>query len=195
MALILLSAGMFLLPERNDYHELKPGELLAAANNQSRFLSTDLVASRMIDGDPSLFLIDVRSIYAYEEYSLPRAMSIPLEEILYPEWEEYLEQEGMDIVLFSNGDILADQAWMLLKRADKDNIFIMKGGLNCWFKTIMQPVPPPATAPTEAFDLYQFRKGAAQYFGGGINLTDETPAQEPIKVSRKKKKNVVEGGC
>ena len=195
LVLILLGAGLFLLPDRKNFDELKPDDLLAMAGDRSLFLSTDLIASRMIDKDPSLFLIDVRTPDQYEYFSLPGAVNIPLEEILNPEWEDYLEQDGVDVVFYSNGNILADQAWMICKRSHKQDIFIMKGGLNCWFETIMQPPVPPSTAPSEAFDLYQFRKGACQYFGGGSQAISGEPAQEAVKVSRKKKKSAVEGGC
>jgi hypothetical protein len=71
----------------------------------------------------------------------------------------------------------------------------LDGGLNRWIETIIRPSRPPDTEPQEVFDLYQFRLGASQFFtGGDVNVASEIPAEE-IQFTRKKKKNVVEGGC
>jgi len=193
--LVLLSFILLFLPERDSTEQISPKDLLVEINDNSRYLSTDMIAKRMVEEDPSLFLIDVRSIYDYEEFTLPGAFSIPLNEILDETWDDYLNQEGMDIVFFSNADVLADQAWILTKRMKRENILVMKGGLNEWFRTIIKPAPPPETAPQEAFDLFQFRRGACQYFLGGGNIVIPDSDTEQVQVSRKKKKTVIEGGC
>jgi rhodanese-related sulfurtransferase len=193
--LFLLGFILLFLPEPDRAEQLSPEELLADITDNSRYISTDDIARRLVEQDPSLVLVDVRSMYDYEEFTLPGAFSIPLEEILLEDWKDYLEQEGKDVVFFSNADILADQAWILSRRTGKQDIFVMKGGLNEWFATIIKPTPPPETAPAEAFDLYQFRRGACQYFVGG-NMADVPDMQvEQVEFTRKKKKNVVEGGC
>ena len=191
----ILGAGLLLIPEKKNLNETALEKLHSELFDQTRYISADEVAERIINQDPSLFLIDVRMADYYAEYSLPGAANIPLEEILYPEWEDYLAQELMDIVLYSNGDIYAEQAWMLANRMGYKNLYIMKGGLNCWFSTIIKPVKPEECASSTEFDLYDFRKGASQYFtGASLELSDEADT-EHIVVSRKKKKAVLEGGC
>jgi len=193
--LIIAGLGLVILPERTHSYETTPEELLVEINDPSRFLTSDQVAEMIINGDPTLFLIDVRDFYSFEEYSLPGAVNIPLEELLLEDWVDYLDQEDMSIVFFSNGDIYADQAWVLNRRLNRNNIYVLKGGLNCWAETILHPTRPVETAPTEAFDLYEFRKGASIYFGGSGNLPSSSEPTEIITVTRKKKENVVEGGC
>jgi len=192
---ILLGVVLVLLPDRQVVHsELSPKLLLQEINDPARYLSTDRIAERLIDQDPSIFLIDVRTADEHEQYAIPGAMNIPLEEIMNEEWYDYLDQEDRDIIFYSNGDIYADQAWMLCKRKNYQHIFVMKGGLNCWFETIIQPNPPPQTASGEDFDLYQFRLGARQYFAGGNAIIPDAETEKVI-VTRKKKKSTVEGGC
>ena len=123
-------------------------------------------------------------------------MSIPLDEILMPDWEDYLDQEGVDVVLYSNGDVLADQAWMLCTRLGYNNLYVMEGGLNKWFAEIMQPTLPDETAPSEDFDRYLFRKAAKIHFGGGSLEMESTPAEtQKVKVVKREKKTITEGGC
>lgn len=192
--LLALGAGLFFLPDPKADYETQAENILSELKDQTRFVSTDEVAERIINQDPSLFLIDVRMVDYYEEFSLPGAANIPLEEILNPDWVDYLEQDGVDLVFYSNGDIYAEQAWMLAKRMGYKNLYVMKGGLNHWFETIIQPKRPAATASSTEFDLYEFRKGARQYFSGG-SLNIEDVEAESLTFTRKKKETVIEGGC
>ena len=193
--LFILGAGLLLIPEKTNINEKAPEQLHSELFDQTRYISTDEVAERIINQDPSLFLIDVRMADFYLEFSLPRAANIPLEELLMPDWEDYLAQEFVDIVFYSNGDIYAEQAWMLANRMGYENLYIMKGGLNCWFETIIKPVMPDQTASNTEFDLYEFRKGASQYFTGAELASSDAGMTEAVVVSRKKKSSVVEGGC
>jgi rhodanese-related sulfurtransferase len=193
--LLLLGVGLLFLPDREHPEEVSPRELLGELRNPSRFISTDKVAEMIIDNDPTLVLVDVRDMYDYLDFSLPGAHSIPLEEILLYDWVDSLSYEQSKIVLFSNGDIKADQAWMLLKRNNYSNLHVMKGGLNEWFETIIQPQQPPETASDEEIDRYQFRRGASIYFTGGTAPIEAETSGETVVVRRKEKTQVVEGGC
>lgn len=193
--LILAGAGLLLLPEREHPEESGPRELLSDLRNPSRFVSVDKVAEMLIDRDPTLVLVDVRDMYDYLDFSLPGAHSIPLEEILLYDWVDSLSFEESKVVLFSNSDVKAEQAWMLLKRQNHDNIHVMKGGLNIWFETIIRPTAPPETASDDEIDLYEFRKGASIYFTGGTAAIEQESEGEAVTVTRKKKTQVVEGGC
>ena len=192
--LLLLGIGLVILPDREHPDKVSPRELLSNLRNPSRFISTDEVAEMIIDQDPTLLLVDVRDMYDFLDYSLPGAHGIPLEEILMYNWVDSLSYDRSKIVLFSNSDILADQAWILLKRENHNNIHIMKGGLNCWFETIIQPSPPAETTADEEIDLYQFRKGASIYFLGGTAPVEQETGSQPVVVKRKNKTKVVEGG-
>ena len=198
LAILLLASafGLTLMPEKADTHQIPAKEFLRELYNPARFLSTHQIAKRLIERDPSIFLVDVRTASEFEEYAIPGAFNIPLENILEEEWVDYLSQDGMDVILYSNGDIYADQAWTLIAQQGVKNLYIMKGGVNQWFATIIQPVAPSETAPSEAFDLYAFEKAACIYFGGSsVNVESTAPAEKKTVVVRKKKKKAAEGGC
>lgn len=199
LAVLLIGSafGLTLLPEKVVTNQIPAKEFLIDIYNPARFLSTHQIAKRIIDRDPSIFLIDVRTPSEFEEYSIPGSFNIPLENILEDEWEDYLSQEGLDVILYSNGDIYADQAWTLIAQEGVNNLYIMKGGVNEWFATIIQPVAPPDTAPSEAFDLYAFERAACIYFGGAsANVgSSAAPTKKKTVVVRKKKKKAAEGGC
>lgn len=195
LLLLAVTFGLTQLPEKGERIPVKPEQMLLKANDDSRYLSTHFIAKRLIERDPSLFLIDVRMIYENEEYNIPGSINIPLEEIASPDGEAYVDQDAMDIVFYSNSDIYADQAWMLCEQRGYKNLYVMKGGLNEWFKTIIKPTPPDETAPSEAFEQYAFERAASIYFGGtSAGAAVEHPAKKDVVV-RKKEKKAAEGGC
>lgn len=198
---MILATGALFLPDKQFTKELSPDKLFFKINNPSRFISTDIIAKKIIDGDPALQLIDVRSSDQYKAYSLPGALNLPLKELMdssgniSDEWIDYLEVDGMSTIFFSNGDICADQVWILCTRLGLKNMYVMKGGLNMWVETILKPQRPAESASSDEFALFDFRKGASQYFRGGSLVIESEVAAEPVLQVRKKKKTVVEGGC
>jgi len=195
LVLVVLGAGLFYFQGKPHVKEVQPKALLNDINENTRYVSVDELAERLIDGDPSVQLIDVRDPYDFMDFALPGAENMPLPEMLYEEYIQLLDAYGKDFIFYSNGDIQANQAWTIAHRMEYKNLYVLKGGLNCWFETIIQPKAPAESEPQEAIDLYQFRLGARQFFtGGSATIETATPA-EGIEFTRKKKTNVVEGGC
>jgi rhodanese-related sulfurtransferase len=195
--LLFLGFGIILLilPSNKQHDIVTPEELLSLVNSPSRFISPDQVADRIIEKDPSMLLVDVRNLDAYLNFTLPGAINIPLENLTDSVNLELLKQEGIDFILFSNGSILSDQAWILGKRLGLSNIYIMKGGLNLWFDCFFNtPVPVESQSASE-LELYQSRLGVRQFFTGS-DLDLSQPGQtETIQVQQKVKKSAAEGGC
>lgn len=192
--LILLAAGLQVLPEKNNSKELNPELLMWDIVQPTRYVSTDEVAKMIIEHDPLLMLVDVRSEEEFQAFSLTKAFNVPLDSFALDYVKEALTVEDENIVLYSNDDLKADQAWVIAKRLGLNNIYVLKGGLNCWMETIIKPEAPDETAPTSAWDNYAFRKGASMYFTGAEISAPQEISNEII-VTRKKKVKVAEGGC
>jgi sulfur-carrier protein adenylyltransferase/sulfurtransferase len=201
--LFLLGFILLFLPQRKNTKEISPENLLLAISTEDRFYSPDKVARLIISEDPSIQLIDVRNEDEYRKFSLPGAINIPLPAILdkdesgYFIWEGYLNDETKTTILFSNGSVYANQAWMLTKRLNFKNNYVMKGGLNKFFEDIVLAKKPLNSAPKTEHNTYQFRKAAAMFFGGGkVEVSSASDDTKPIKTPpKKKKKEVEEGGC
>lgn len=193
--LVALAAGTLFLPERDNPKQTKPEVLMMDVISNSRFVTTDQVAQMIIEHDPTLELIDVRTVEDYESFSLPGAVNIPLDSILTSGYQDYLGIEDMRAVFYSDDDLKADQAWVIACRLEYENIYVMKGGLNSWINTIIQPTVPGESDSKEAFELYNIRRGASMYFTGAQIEAPDTEGKSAINVSRKKKATVAEGGC
>jgi hypothetical protein len=101
-------------------------------------------------------------------------------------------------VFYSNGTLVANEAWMVTRQLGYMNNYVMEGGLNYWFDAFMNPQKPASTSPDEEFAKYDFRKSAGQALGGGgaVSAAPEqssASAKPAIKPAAKKKKAA--GGC
>lgn len=201
--LLLLGASLFFLPESHDTNEQPPSVLLADALDNARFVTIDQTADRIVNEDPQLLLIDVRDSASFRAFSLPGAVNIPLADILRPENLQIIDSHGKIIVFYSNDEVYSGQAWMVCRRAGINNLFILRGGMNAWFKTIVKAEKPAETESSDAFDLYSFRLGVRQHLYGGVSETVpekkveavKTIKPEPVKIQPVQRERVVEGGC
>lgn len=199
--LIMLAAGLVLLPKYEKHEGISSEELLSNAISPERYISTDELADKIVNQDPSFLMIDVRDEKEFNSNSLPNAINIPLKKLLDEDSTTYLDQDEYDVILFSNTNFKADQAWILCSRLGYKNHRVLKGGLHEWFNTIINPPKPTENMPATAFELYSFRKAASMYFGVAYpEVIKKQPVVKkvvPKKVIpvKKKKKKMPEGGC
>jgi sulfur-carrier protein adenylyltransferase/sulfurtransferase len=194
-----MGAILLFLPPRKNMAELSPEKLLLEVIDNARFYSTDEVAKMLVSKDPSVQLIDVRDPEEFAKFNLPGSVNIPLKNILNKEHTDVLNQEIKKNIFYSNGTIYANQAWLLTRRLGYKNSYILNGGLNRWVETIMRPEKTKMTASKEEYALYDFRKAASSYFGGGSNASSASTGSKsddsktaPVK---KAKKAGSSGGC
>jgi len=201
LALIVIPLGIIIAAvpaDRVSQSRLTPHELLQEAGAGMQFIAPDAVADLLVQKDPSLRLIDVRTPEEFDAFSLPGALNIPLSNLLADEYTDILNQDAYVNVFYSNGSVYANQAWMITRQLGYDNNFVLEGGLNYWFGNILSPEAPSETSPNEEFAKYDFRKSAAAALdGGGVVTTDQAaPAVKAVKppVTAKAKKKP-SGGC
>ena len=180
-------------------HIIGPKKLLYEVNNKGRYITTDEVAKMIMEKDQSLLLIDVRSPEEYKKYTLDGAINIPAEKIMDEDNRDYFASDVYTVVLFSNGTSLADQSWLRLRSYDYKGNKVMKGGLNEWYHTILNPQKPADDILSGKIEKqYLFRKGAQVYFTGATPVTGGAKKSKPAPTGKpivKRKKKEVTGGC
>ncbi|MFN8211890.1 MAG: rhodanese-like domain-containing protein [Bacteroidales bacterium] len=201
LALVLVTMGLIIaaVPQnKTKPYKLTAEQLLAEVNTRTQYITPETVADMIVKKDPSLRLIDVRSQEEFEKFSLPGAVNIPITDLLSEKYTDMLNQDVKMNVLYSNGTITANEAWMITRQLGYKNNFVLEGGLNYWMDAIMNPKVPATISPDEEFAKYDFRKGAGQALGGGGSVAVSVPSaslsEKPvIKPAGKKKK--ASGGC
>lgn len=201
ISIVFVALGLILAAIPQDTtlkHTLNAHEMLIEANNSVMYYTTDEVADLIIQKDPHIQLIDVRSADEFEKFSLPNAINIPLADLLADEYRDYLYQDVYYNIFYSNGNTDALKAWMIARQLGWENNYVMQGGLNYWAETIMNPEAPSSTLANDEIAKYEFRKGAQQALGGGTSVSSEanstTKSPKP-PVKRKPKKKRAQGGC
>jgi rhodanese-related sulfurtransferase len=201
LALIIIPLGIIIAAvpaNKTKQFKLTADELLQEAGAGVQFISPDVVADMLVKKDPSLQLIDVRTPEEFDAYSLPGAINIPLSNMLSQDYTDILNQDARMNVFYSNGSVYADQAWMITRQLGYENNYVLQGGLNYWFGSILSPQAPSQTSPDEEFAMYDFRKSAAAALGGGGVVAAEGNApsvkavKPPVTAKAKKKPS---GGC
>ncbi|MBC8346495.1 MAG: rhodanese-like domain-containing protein [Candidatus Marinimicrobia bacterium] len=201
LTVIFLGLGLIIafVPENTTKpYRLTASEMLDEVQYGSELIHPDELAEWLIDKDPSIQLIDIRSSDEFEKFHLIGAINIPINQILDDEWADYLDQDIKMNILYSNGTTLAHEAWMISRQLGYENNTVLMGGLNYWTETILNPNKPESTSPDDEIAKYEFRKGASQYFGGSANAQSSSKvskSKKPIIKRRKKKKKVPDGSC
>jgi rhodanese-related sulfurtransferase len=200
MALIPLALVIAAVPENTTKpYKLTIEELISEITDGAQYFTTDQIAEYIVQKDPSIQLIDVRSKDEFDTYHLPGAINIPLVDIISDEWLDILDQDVRTNVFYSTGTVNANQAWLICTQRGFKNNYVMQGGLNYWAETILNPQTPATTAPDDEFARYDFRKAMNSALGGG---TLEAASSEPVAASpglpaiqKKPKKKKASGGC
>ena len=198
MFIIPLGLIIAAVPEnKTKPYKLTANQMLEQVKEGIQFVSTDQIADMIVQQDPSLQLIDVRSSDEFNKFHLPGAINIPISSLLSEDWEAYINQDVKMNVFYSNGNTTANEAWMITRQLGYLNNYVMMGGLNYWAETIMNPEKPATTSPNDEFAKYDFRKGASQALGGGTLESTEgsSAAAPPPPIQTRPKKKRVAGGC
>ena len=198
LSIVLVSLGLVaaILPQsKNSSVELDAQQLLSELQQENHMIPMDEMANALINNDPEYQLIDLRTEAEFNQYNLPGSINIPFAKLFDDEFAPYMDQIARKNVFYSNGTSLSSEAWLLTKQKGFKNNYILKGGLNEWYATIIEPEAPTSINGEEAINIYQARLGAKQFFtGGGLaNMSSSsTAAKNPVP---KKKKKMVSGGC
>ena len=116
---------------------LKSNELLTKSASDDMYFSVDQVARAVNSEDSTVQIIDVRSAAQFKECNIPSSINIPFDDLQNPLWEATLNQKKVKNILYGNGDQTASYAWTIVTGLGYPNNYVMKGGLNEWFRTVM----------------------------------------------------------
>jgi rhodanese-related sulfurtransferase len=182
LALIAITLGVIALVAGDPYGRttIKVNEkaiALSTVDNSDKVSVTEL-ADWIIKDKSDFELIDLRSEEKFNEYSIPNAQCIPLPQISSSEL-----LRNQKIVLYSDDDIAASQAWFILKSKNYKGVYILDGGLNAWKEKVLFP-KAPANAGKEELAEFEKMKEVAKYFGGQAQ-TDSSVAEtkQEIKIA------------
>ena len=111
-------------------------QLLAVMATGKDHIEPEELARRIMSGDKSLTLVDIRSKAEFDAFHLKGALNIPVQQLP----EELASKRGHGIiVLYSNGMTHPAQARDSLARLGFTNVYMLTDGLRGFFERVLKP--------------------------------------------------------
>jgi len=173
--------------------QLKPDKLLLSSASNDMYFSVDQVARFVNNEDSTIQFIDVRPEEEYKTCNIPGSINIPLADLMNPDWEGYINQARVRNVFYGNGDQTANIAWTVATGLGYENNFVMKGGLNEWYKTEMLSAFKGERITPRENVLFENRFKARKTFTQINSLPDSLKIQ--FLAARRLKEAELDGGC
>lgn len=149
---------------------------LSTVGNSDKVSVTEL-ADWIIKGKSDFELVDLRNEVKFNEYTIPGSQCIPLPQISSSEL-----LRNQKIVLFSDDDVAASQAWFILKSKKYKGVYILDGGLEAWKEKVLFP-KAPINGSKDELAVFEKMKEVAKYFGGQAQTDSSfTETKQQVKL-------------
>lgn len=192
----LLCMGLLLaclpLPSRSSL-TIGPAKVLDQAVDATSFVTVDQVAGFVVAEDQSVRLIDLRSRDEFRKMNIPGSLNLPYDEFFDKYPGTFLLSGKTRNILYSNGDEGANYAFILARGMHFNNTLVMSGGLNEWYKTVMNSTFTGETITPRENALFETRIRARKMFTAINSLPDSLKLKymENKHLAAKK----LDGGC
>ena len=196
ITLVILCLGLILalLPlSANRSLTVRPDKLLPEVLDENSNFSVDQVAKFVVSEDPAVRIIDIRSPEEFMEMNIPGSINVPYNEFPGKDPDSFLGKGEIRNILYSNGDINSNYALIIAKGMNFNNVYVMKGGLNEWYNTVMNSSFTGERISARENALFETRIRARKLFTDINSLPDSLKLKfiESKHIAAKK----LDGGC
>lgn len=186
-ALVLIGVFAAAAPDYRDRLFARAADQSYRRAHPTDRITPDELAFRIVDQDPALLLVDVRSAPAYDQWSLPGAVSVVPPELFGRGVPAGLAHRHRRKVFFAEDERQADEAATLARLLGYENVAVLEGGLAAFRASILEVSRAPATGDAGDPAVRAFREAAARRI---MALTSARSAQPVVRKPKK-----VAGGC
>jgi rhodanese-related sulfurtransferase len=177
------------LPDRKTHLINKVSDVNFVKGHPAAMMEVDELAFRIVDHEPNIRIIDVRTPESYARLALPGSNNIQLRELFGKDWITVLSQRHVKKVIVGDNETQEHSASLLLQELGYENLAILRGGFSAFNDTILHPSTFVSTGTRWDTDVKQFRDKAR----GDISKMIEDNKNKVPKAAKKEKK--IQGGC
>jgi rhodanese-related sulfurtransferase len=159
------------------------------ASHPVTMMDADELAFRIVDREPNIRIIDLRSTDTSMSHVLPGAEKIALRDLFGKEWIPLLSRRHLKKVIVGSDEAQERTAFLLLRELGYENLAVLKGGFEAFDKTILSSAPFVPTGSRWDADVKEFREKAR---GDILKLIAENKNKGAVGPKKTKK---VQGGC
>ena len=158
-------------------------------------VSVNDLGSWILEAKMDYRLVDLRDESEYSEYNIPSSENISIGSLTNSDLKR-----NEKIILYSDKEIVAAQAWFILKADDFKSISILSGGMEAWRNDVVFPTCTCGEFPSEEQkQQHQKKEEIAKFFGGQLESgslvenekikKDIPKLKSPAKVNLKRTRN------
>jgi rhodanese-related sulfurtransferase len=172
---------------------VKPEKLLSEVLGNSIYFTVDQVAKFIVSEDSSVQIIDLRTPGEFRTVNIPGSINVPYSKLLDNDPGSFLNNGKARNIFYSNGDFDSNYAIAIVRGLNYKNTYIMKGGLNEWFNTVMNSNFTGERISARENALFETRTRAKRIF----NEMNSMPDSVKMKFIRSKHiaAKKLDGGC
>jgi rhodanese-related sulfurtransferase len=170
-----------------------PGKLLSEVLDNTTYLSVDQVAKFMVSEDSSVQIIDLRTPEEFRNVNIPGSVNIPYSNFFDKDPASILNNSKTRNIFYSNGDFESNYALTISRGLNLKNTFVMRGGLNEWYNTVMNSTFSGEKISARENALFETRTRAKKMFTEMNSLPDSLKMKfiQSKHLAAKK----LDGGC
>lgn len=194
MVLLCLGIILALLPHSgNSSFIVRPRNLLSELLDKNSYYSVDQVARLIVAEDSSVQIIDLRTPEEFRTVNIPGSINIPYNTLIDRNPASLLNNGKTRHIFYSNGDFDSNYALTVARGLNLKNTYVMKGGLNEWFSTVMNSSFTGEKITARENALFETRTRAKKMFTEMNSLPDSLKVkffQTKLLTAKK-----LDGGC
>jgi rhodanese-related sulfurtransferase len=152
-------------------------------------MDVDELAFRVVDRDPRIRIIDIRTPGAFGRLALPGSQNLALREFFGKDAVALLAPKHVTKVVVGETESQERAAYLLLEALGYENLAVLRGGFGAFQATFLGPAVAPPEGGRWAADVARFREKARSDI---LQMIASSKAAGP-KGPKKQKKIV--GGC
>ncbi|MEA3477434.1 MAG: rhodanese-like domain-containing protein [Bacteroidota bacterium] len=195
---IIIIIGLLTMKRPHLTYQLSPEEALTETMSLMDEYFPEDIPMLVEYADPAFQLIDIRNPYEYLKGHIETAINIPVYNLLDNENLKFFKRMAADtvtIILYGKDQLEANSPWMLLKQMGYNNIKVLLGGYDYYVNGPLDFYDMPEIPEYLVEEAkYDFADIISQFNPGQSPIPSESSREVVVPV-RRKKKNVVEGGC
>lgn len=188
IAVIALGILFIFMPDRKTDLTNKVSNPNYAGAHPVKVMDVDELAFRIVDMEPNIKIIDIRSAQEFAKLSLPGSSNIQQADFFGKEWAASFSQRHVKKVLVGDNEAQEHTAYLLLQELGYENLAVLQGGFNAFDKTILNPSIFVPTGSKWDNDVIQFRQQARVEIQ---KMIEANKNKAPKEIKQKK----IQGGC
>jgi rhodanese-related sulfurtransferase len=172
---------------------VRPQKLLSEVLDENTYFTVDQVARFVVSEDSSVKIIDLRTPEEFRTMNIPGSINIPYSKLLDSDPGSILNDGKTMNIFYSNGDFDSNYALAIARGLNIKNTYVMKGGLNEWFNTVMNSNFTGERITAKENALFETRTRAKKMFTEMNSMPDSLKLKfiESKHITAKK----LDGGC